>query len=117
MPTAVLPLHAVFGAPCRVEEVADGWAYVRLRAQQGHGEMRRACPTNSGAPRRWAPAAAPRRCRRQQGIGRCTLLHVAALFPGSGSPRAAHALPTLFLPYRRPCEVSPIHSRAGAIPG
>ncbi|KAL4419979.1 hypothetical protein ABPG75_007077 [Micractinium tetrahymenae] len=30
-----------------VEEVADGWAYLRLRAQQGHGEMRRACPANS----------------------------------------------------------------------
>ncbi|PSC75196.1 Helicase sen1 [Micractinium conductrix] len=29
-----------------VEEVAGGWAYVRLRAEQGHGDMRRACPNN-----------------------------------------------------------------------
>lgn len=42
MPPAAAP------CPCSAEELADGWCNLRLRAPQGHFDMKRSCANSTG---------------------------------------------------------------------
>lgn len=44
-----MPFCCAMPLSCSVEELADGWCNLRLRAPQGHFDMKRSCANNTGA--------------------------------------------------------------------
>ena len=52
---------------CSVEELAEGWANLRVRALAGHADLKRACPNNTGG---WVGRAMSRQMAAE-GCGCC----------------------------------------------
>jgi hypothetical protein len=65
-------LSPVFPPICSVEETSEGWCTLRLRAPQGHGDMKRACQPNAGVRRagrrRWPAVLCDKSACRHPGV-------------------------------------------------